>query len=82
MTRDQETRDDLTVSYVLGELGPAETAAFEREVAADTALAAEVVALRRAFAAERSPRPRAQRGARRRGAGARCDAGHRAFRRS
>jgi anti-sigma-K factor RskA len=51
MTRDQETRDDLTVSYVLGELGPTETAAFERELAADAALAAEVQALRRAFAA-------------------------------
>jgi len=51
MSRDPETRDDLMVSYVLGELGPAETAAFERELAADAALDAEAQALRRAFAA-------------------------------
>lgn len=51
MSRDPETREDVTVSYVLGELGPAEAAAFERELAADAALAAEVQAVRRAFAA-------------------------------
>jgi anti-sigma-K factor RskA len=51
MTRDRHTLEDVKLSYVLGELGEAETAAFERELAADAVLAAEVHDLRRAFAA-------------------------------
>jgi anti-sigma-K factor RskA len=48
---DDSTREDRAVAYVLGDLDPAEAAAFERELATDTALAAEVRELRRALAA-------------------------------
>lgn len=41
--------EDLTVQYVLGELRPDERAAFERQLAADTALAQEVQRLRAAL---------------------------------
>src|SRR5437870_2216532 len=50
MTRDPHTLEDVKVSYVLGELEEAETAAFERELATDADLAAEVRSLRRALA--------------------------------
>jgi anti-sigma-K factor RskA len=50
MTRDPHTLEDVKLRYVLGELGEAEVAAFERELAADADLAAEVRGLRRAFA--------------------------------
>jgi Anti-sigma-K factor rskA, C-terminal len=51
MSRDPHTLGDVTLSYVLGELDPPDAAAFERELAADATLAAEVHELRRAFAA-------------------------------
>jgi anti-sigma factor RsiW len=51
MSDPSTTREDRTIGYVLGELDPAEASAFERELAADTALAAEVRELRRALAA-------------------------------
>lgn len=50
MTRDPRTLEDVKLSYVLGELGEVDASAFERELAADADLAAEVRDLRRAFA--------------------------------
>jgi anti-sigma-K factor RskA len=47
VTLDQDTAEELAVQYVLGELRPDEAAAFERRLAEDAALAAEVVRLRR-----------------------------------
>jgi anti-sigma-K factor RskA len=50
MTHDAEaTTDDLAVLYVLGELSPDERTAFERQMASDAALAAEVGRLRNTF---------------------------------
>jgi anti-sigma-K factor RskA len=51
MTGEPSTREDQIVAYVLGELGPTDAAAFERALAGDAALAAEVRAMRRALAA-------------------------------
>jgi len=44
---DPETAEELAVQYVLGELRPDEVATFERRLGEDTALAAEVLRLRR-----------------------------------
>jgi anti-sigma-K factor RskA len=49
MSRDPHTLDDVKLGYVLGELAEADAVAFERALATDAGLAAEVRELRRAF---------------------------------
>jgi anti-sigma-K factor RskA len=51
MTLDQDTTEELAVQYVLGELRPDEVADFERRLAADVGLSAEVTRLRRVLGA-------------------------------
>ena len=51
MTEEHDSDEALAVQYVLGELRPEDVTAFERRIAADGALAAEVLRLRRVLGA-------------------------------